>query len=218
MINFNSIYRPISFAGGRETLLFGTIADRMSIGRWGRPDSEPINLDPDYQRGHVWTVEQQQAFVGHMLEGGATPMVILNRDSSCVDVDEVVDGKQRITAVAAWIKGEIAAELTDGIHVYLSDFSDDDQRKIMGLGGPNMDCSYVMLARPDVLRLYLRLNRGGTVHTKEEINRVRALLTEDDSKNMDNPVFAMPPSHFADVFLTCGYEGSPLLKRPDSDE
>jgi len=178
MASYRDIHRPVSFAGGSETLLFGTIARRLHIEGYTEADAEHMDL-PEYQRGHVWTAAQQEAFVGHMLEGGATPIVIFNRDEKYTAPDEVVDGKQRITAIGAWIQGEIAAELTDGSRVYLSDFNASDQRQIMGISGPHIQCGYVILDRVDVLRLYLRLNRGGTIHTEDEIDRVRGLLAKE---------------------------------------
>ena len=117
--------------------------------------------------------------VGHLIEGGATPMLIINRDPSYQRHDEVVDGKQRITAVYRWMKGEIPAELTDGRMVYLTDLDELGQKYITGMTGAVQDIGYVQLNRAGVLRLYLRLNRGGTVHSDEEISRVRALLAEE---------------------------------------
>lgn len=176
MPSFDNIFKPVTFEGGQETMLLSTLARRMRLPGYDPMGSEPINLDPDYQRGHVWTDEQAEAFMGHLLEGGATPLVIINRSRYFEHADEVVDGKQRLTAVVRFIKGEVAARLTDGTRVYLRDFSADDQRIIMNLSGPHFTVGYVMLDRPNVLRLYLRLNRGGTVHTDAEIARVQALL------------------------------------------
>lgn len=179
---YRDIHAPVPFDGGQETLLFGTIARRMNVKGYsdGTLEEDWINLNPEYQRGHVWTVKQQEAFVGHMLEGGATPIVILNRDANYRLPDEIVDGKQRLTAVVAWICGEIAARLTDSTRVYRTDFSADDQRLIMGPVGPHFTAGYVHLNRADVLRLYLRLNTGGTVHTDAEISRVQAMLDEHE--------------------------------------
>jgi hypothetical protein len=39
----------------------------------------------------------------------------------------------------------------------------------------------VCLSRKEVLSLYLRLNRGGTVHSEAEIARVKALLDSESS-------------------------------------
>lgn len=33
-------------------------------------DQHDCNLDPPYQRGYVWTIEQQQAYVTYILRGG----------------------------------------------------------------------------------------------------------------------------------------------------
>lgn len=178
MLSYRDIHKPVTFPGGRETMIFGTIKRRMSVLKRMNLEFEPINLDPIYQRGHVWTKEQQEAFVGHMLEGGATPIVIINRDDTYSMPDEVVDGKQRITAIWRWICGEIAAKLESGERVYLDDFSEKDQKHIMGISGPQFTVGYVFLNRQEVMKLYLKLNRGGTVHTEEEIERVQKLIKD----------------------------------------
>lgn len=45
-------------------------------------------------------------------------------------------------------------------------------------GGTN----HVDLPRAARLRFYLRLNRGGTVHTYDELYRVERLLAEEENK------------------------------------
>ena len=39
---------------------------------------EGLDLCPDFQRGHVWTVEQQIAFVEYVLRGGKTSELLFN--------------------------------------------------------------------------------------------------------------------------------------------
>ncbi len=58
MPSFRAIHKPVTFAGGHETLLFGTIARRLHIKGYTDADAEKMNLDPEYQRGHVWTPQQ----------------------------------------------------------------------------------------------------------------------------------------------------------------
>lgn len=179
-VDFRTFWHPLRFEGGRETLIMRSLVARVEATKFpdGAGEFEPLNLDPDYQRGHVWTDEQAARFVGHLIEGGATPMLIVNRDPTYNRHDEVVDGKQRITACYRWYKGEIPAELTDGRLVYRRDLDETGQRYITGMTGAVQEIGYVQLDRAGILRLYLRLNRGGTVHTDEEIARVRALLAE----------------------------------------
>jgi hypothetical protein len=175
-VNHRSFYDRVTFVS-RETLFLSTILQRFD-----NPENSSIklNIDPDYQRDHVWTDEQAEKFVGHLIEGGAVPIIIVNEgDLSGAYLDEVVDGKQRLTAAYRWMKGEIAAQLTDGRRVYLEDLDEESQRYITGLTGATMEIGYVRLSRAGVLRLYLRLNRGGTVHTDDEINHVRDLLAAE---------------------------------------
>lgn len=175
MLKFKEISKPISFTDS-ETVSLKAIHKRAM-----NADADfQFNFDPDYQRDRVWTDEQAENFMGHVLEGGAVPIIILNHDPSYEKDDEVVDGKQRMTAVARWVSGEIAARLSDGRRVFLSDFDESDQRYILSYSGPTMTIKYVQLDRAKVLDLYIKLNRGGTVHTKEEIDRVRALRAELD--------------------------------------
>lgn len=167
-INFPSIYQPLR--GTTETLVLGELVRRM--------DNGLLNLNPDYQREVVWTDTQASLFMGFLLEGNLTTEIIANRDGSETPLpDEIVDGKQRLTSCLKWLRGEIPATLSDGTTVWFKDASEGERRTLLGIK-PYMTIRYVSLNRPDVLRLYLRLNRGGTVHTDTEIERVRSLLSQ----------------------------------------
>ena len=170
-VNHLNFYKPIQFTD-RETMSLRWLQQRID----GEIKGFDLNLNPDYQRDHVWTDSQAEAFVGHFIEGGASPMIIINSHEGWKEPDEVVDGKQRLNALLRWIRGEIAAEVTDGRRIYWDDLDEDSKRRMQSVTGPRIDLGYVQLSRPDVLRLYLRLNRGGTVHTDAEINRVRDML------------------------------------------
>lgn len=130
---------------------------------------------PDYQRGRVWTPEQSARFVGFVLTGGCPPPIWI-QEYPDAEVEEIVDGLQRISAMWAFFDGEIPAELPNGGRVYRYNLDADCNGLLKGLYLTKM---IVRLPyRADVLRLYLRLNRGGTVHTDAEIARVQALLEE----------------------------------------
>ncbi len=138
-------------------------------------DDEPWDLDPDYQRGHVWSREQREAYVGYHLIAQRTPLVFVNSGPSGLDRYEVVDGKQRITSLLMFIDGEIEAVTPDGQRLRWEDFDEVDQRC-----APNLKCGILRLGtREQVLRFYLGLNAGGTVHKPEEIERVRELLAAE---------------------------------------
>ena len=130
----------------------------------------------DYQRGRVWTSEQSARFMGFVLTGGQPPPIWVQEHPNA-DIEEVVDGLQRLTAFRAFMDGAVPAELPDGRHIFIGDIAPDAMIRLRGL---HITKKIVRLpTRADVLRLYLRLNRGGTVHTDAEIARVEAMLAKE---------------------------------------
>lgn len=138
---------------------------------WVTRADHPLILEPDYQRGHVWTEAQQIAFIEYGLRGGENSMAITTNcpgwNEGNYDCYELVDGLQRVTAVRAFMGGKIGVfgghridEFTDRMRCYVT-------FKWRVLCFPT---------RAEVLRLYLAINDGGVVHSPEEIARVRALL------------------------------------------
>lgn len=139
-----------------------------------------LDLDPDYQRGHIWTLQQQQRFVGHILEGGRTQRLLINSENRYSEPFEftILDGKQRLTSLLMWIHGEIAAEFSDGVICWRDKISAESAWVMRRITVP---FGLTYLKRPELLKLYIRLNRGGTVHTEDEISHVRALLESEVS-------------------------------------
>lgn len=175
---YNSLRDMRPHCGGEESLSI------RGIMRWFYdPNETSVNMHPNYQRGSVWTDDQCAKFMGFLAEGGTPPPIWIQRWPDYGDTDELLDGLQRVTAVRRFYLHEVPMELTDGTRMYLKDFSEADQKMLTGNGGPILTLKYVKYEnRADVLRFYIRLNRGGTVHSDAEIDRVKALLTEAVSK------------------------------------
>ena len=139
---------------------------------------DQFDMDPDYQRAHVWTSRQQQDFLGHVVTGGRVPLIFIrdyDQSGGARDKYEVVDGKQRLTSYLAFIRDEQCARLLNGRELWYRDFSKIERRRL-----PTIKCGIVTLKdRIEVLRFYLRLNGGGTDHSEPELDRVRALLAQE---------------------------------------
>ena len=140
-----------------------------------------LRLDPDYQRAHVWTPEQQVNYVEFQLMGGELSRTIIFNAPFWSDHQmdpkdtyvELLDGKQRLEAVRAFLRGDIK--------VFGARY-DEFEDKL-----PTMEYRFqfslcVLETREEVLQLYLKLNAGGTPHSKDELDRVRALLKEERKK------------------------------------
>lgn len=137
-----------------------------------------MDMDPDYQREHVWTEAQRVAYCEFILRGGRSGKDIRWNCPSWqggggAGPIELVDGKQRLNAVRRFQRDEIRV-----FGSLYSEFADQ----------PNMlTAQFVFIVndlqtRAEVLDWYLGLNAGGTPHTPEEIARVRALLIEEMRK------------------------------------
>lgn len=139
-----------------------------------------LELSPDFQRGHVWTPQQQQHFVENTLRGVISSSGFLvqfncpnwDNDTYAGDLPrglQCIDGLQRITAIRGFLAGAVqpfglhVAELDD------SSFSVRRHQYQFRVAVHNFE------HRADLLQHYLDLNAGGTPHAPAEIARVREL-------------------------------------------
>jgi hypothetical protein len=134
---------------------------------------EGLNLDPDFQRAHVWTEEQQVRYVEFRLRGGRSGHDIFTncpgwnygeRGSEFV----LVDGKQRLEAARKFLRNEL--------RIFGGNLFKDYGDRL-----PMMEARFRwhvndLDTRAEVLQWYLDLNTGGVVHTQDELDRVRELL------------------------------------------
>jgi len=136
-----------------------------------------LDLNPDFQRGHVWTEDKQIAYVEFCLKGGESSRDILfnhpNWMGSYVGQMVLVDGKQRLEAVRKFLRNELP--------IFGHTIDEFEDKKIM-LRSSNCDFIFKvnnLKTRKDVLQWYLDLNTGGVVHTTEEIEKVKRLLENE---------------------------------------
>ncbi len=152
---------------------YSTDIEWRSLVRYVSDPEPPLVMEPDYQRGHVWSEAQQIAFVEYGLMGGESSMVITTNCSGWMGdwrgPYELVDGLQRVTAVLRFVRGEIKA--------FGHRFADYTDPRCMGARFHWRVCN--LPTRAEVLNLYLLLNAGGVVHSPEEIARVRGLLERE---------------------------------------
>ncbi|MCK4668252.1 hypothetical protein KAU33_15985 [Candidatus Dependentiae bacterium] len=139
-----------------------------------RKEEMNLQLNPDFQRGHVWVKEQQIAYVEYLLRGGSSGREIyFNHPGWMKDWKGdfiCVDGLQRITACLAFLNDEIP---TGGL--LCSEFEDDVRMADVSLSVNINDLE----TRKEVLTWYIEMNSGGTIHTDIEINRVKLLLSNE---------------------------------------
>lgn len=130
-----------------------------------------LNLDPDFQRAHVWTQEQRIAYVEYLLQGGEVAKTLIfscRKWRECVPEDYVlVDGKQRLNAIRGFMRNEVPV-----FGKYLREIN------MVGFGATIYWRVVEVNTQEDAMRLYLSLNCGGTPHTPAELDKVREMLQQ----------------------------------------
>ena len=149
-------------------------------------------LNPDFQRGHVWTPAQQISFVEYFLKGGRSGRTLYFNHPFWMHWKEkykpgeyndfvVVDGLQRITALLAFVRGELPA-----FGLYVPTQNNPNHVKCFEGKLQSLYCNSNLLVninnlptRAKVLEWYLQMNSGGTPHTEAELQKVRELLRSE---------------------------------------
>lgn len=135
-----------------------------------------VNMSPPYQRPVRWSVEQQSRFMGHLLSGGEVLPIIIQRVPDG-GPQEVLDGKQRLTAMLAWLHGEIAATLLDGTTIHIDDLERGPRGTVTdavyGLSCVSVRFKYINLPFEERKDFYIRLNSAGSPHTSEDLEHAR---------------------------------------------
>ena len=135
-----------------------------------------LELNPEFQRGHIWTEEQQIAWLEYHLRGGKSGNTIyLNNPfwHSGIITEAgkyvCVDGLQRITAAQRFVHNEIRV---------FGSYFDEYEDRIRTLPATMILNVNDLKTEREVLQWYVDMNAGGTPHTSGEIERVRKMIQE----------------------------------------
>ncbi|BAL87230.1 hypothetical protein AMIS_20100 [Actinoplanes missouriensis 431] len=164
-----------------------------------------LDINPPYQRGAVWTEDQQVALMRSLLSGVPVPTLIVNdrhgqhwtdtatydRHSGNAPSYAVVDGKQRLLCLKAWFDGELAIpaswiepECID----HTEDTSDGPYVRSTGLNdyGRRATGERILLPVGEAMavslreeaEIYLLVNGGGTPQSDADMDNARRIAEE----------------------------------------
>lgn len=152
------------------------------IRRWMYPNDGlcALDIDPDFQRAHVWTEAQQISYVEYILKNGLSGRELyFNCPGWQGDYRGpfvLVDGKQRLNAALRFLNSEIPA-----FGQLYRDYPDRIPNHCWFSVNINN-----LKTRREVLQWYLDLNTGGTPHTVEEIEKVMSFLANEQDQTLSN--------------------------------
>jgi len=177
MDNIEQVIRAIPRANDVYTIFW----DRIERTLLDYETDYGLNLTPSFQRGHVWSHEQQTHYIENTIRGlvsDSQRTIIFTSaewDGKGItgDLDRTVmcvDGLQRLTAVRNFMRGEVQP-----FGLSLSDLADtkyDPRRMLYTLHFQIFSFKNTQ----DLLQYYIDINSGGTPHSAEEIQRVKSML------------------------------------------
>lgn len=133
----------------------------------------PLVLDPPYQRGFVWTLEQQIAYLEFQIKGGMGGKDIFWNAPGWHHGEEgdieLVDGKQRLNAVQGFIANKIPV-----FGRLLSEFKDQPDPIRHRFKFHVNDLTDPV----EVVQWYLDMNTGGSIHTEKDLQPAYAHLAK----------------------------------------
>jgi Protein of unknown function DUF262 len=132
-----------------------------------------LDLDPDYQRDHVWSIEDKVSLIdsifNHIDIGKFVYVYLEWAENDGKYAYEVLDGKQRIRAILDFYEDKFPYK-----GKYFSELSNRDHDHFDGY-----QISYAEIrnaTREQKLRYFLKLNTGGHIMSKEHLEKVREML------------------------------------------
>ena len=135
-----------------------------------------LNLDPDFQRAHVWNIGQRVSYMEFLLKGGNSNPIYFNHEGWMRSFNGeyvIVDGKQRLTSILMFLNNEypVFKEMDkEGIGFYAKEFDMIPNNVVFIVNDlPNREL---------VLKWYLQMNKGNVAHTKEELDKVERMIEE----------------------------------------
>jgi len=128
-----------------------------------------LNLNPDFQRGHVWDDEQRIKYIEYLIKGGQSHNVLYFNHPGWMNNFKgefvIVDGLQRLTSILEFLKNKFQV-----FSKYFSKDIDLSNHYIIKFNINNLQ------TRREILQWYLEINENGTPHTIDELTKVKKLI------------------------------------------
>ena len=130
-----------------------------------------VNMDPEYQRGYVWSLYQKERYVEYCLRGGKSGRDIYwNCPNWSANVGttpwhdtlELVDGKQRLSAVQAFLSNQLRV-----FGKTLDEYG--GPRQLRSMYHDFVFHVHNLPTQQEVIEWYLGMNTGGSIHTEDDL-------------------------------------------------
>jgi len=145
----------------------------------GKMDRGELISDPDWQRGYIWKLRDEQLLIDSILKGMPIPKFYLTEEYDAkkgCSVHYVVDGQQRLTAIYRFLDNKFVIKI-DGKEYFFKDLDRTTQQKITTY---KFNGHYLQnFNQPDINFLFQRINSTGI-----KLNNMEKWNNEYDKTNI----------------------------------
>lgn len=132
-----------------------------------------VDMDPKYQRGYVWELEDKQALIESIMTGMDIGKFVFRHleynDREDHIGNEIIDGKQRLKAIIEFYEDRFMF-----MGLYFSQFS--HREKHIFLDCPVAVCELKYITDRRAMEVFVRVNKHGKVMDKEHLQIVENML------------------------------------------
>ena len=141
-----------------------------------------IDMNPDYQRGFVWSDEDKEKLLDSVFCGiDIGKFVLISRpQSKWLENDlsyEILDGKQRLNVLLDFYEDKLTYRGLTFSQLSMKDRNYFRNRMVSVATAKDV-------SRDAILRYFLALNRGGRVMDPEQIEKVEQMLKEESDETV----------------------------------
>lgn len=133
-------------------------------------EKQEILMDPDFQRGFVWTTKQKRELIESILMGIKLPSFYFaerKKDGKKI----VVDGKQRLSTLFDFLNDKFSLSNLNIIKDARGKFSELDGTQQSKIEDYQIEVNVIKASTPErvMLDIFDRINRGGTTLNNQEM-------------------------------------------------
>ena len=128
------------------------------------------NMNPIYQRGLVWSVEDKRALIDALVQGRSIGAITFAKnDFKDEFLYEILDGKQRLSAIA-----EFVADGFDYQGIYFSELNSASQSEFFNLSTGVINVSFSN--DKEKIEYFIELNSAGVKVSKDFLDNLKKLV------------------------------------------
>ncbi|MBF4252771.1 DUF262 domain-containing protein [Vibrio anguillarum] len=140
-------------------------------------------FNPLYQREYVWSDTEAQQLLKQIFDNKpiGSLAVCLNENGAPEHYCEVVDGRQRLTTLIRFVKGEFPYRLPDGTEIFFADMSKLDQMEFKKTKLPHYNLSTgtsEAVTDRQKIEYFFSVNFAGVPQSEQHKQHVKELLEQ----------------------------------------